>query len=191
MPDLHSHRFWKFKAWEELDFVIFKSHFKEEKCEGRKVVYLYRDGRDTALSCYYYYNHEGTDKIFSKYLVEDFISGKMRFGGWKTHVERWLQKTFIGIYFLKYEELYSETFSHLKNIVSFFQIETTDEIIQQAIEKSELSKMRKIGAAEGYHPKLVGLSGKPGGWKEKFSMEDLKNFWNYAGDLMENLGYCK
>jgi len=189
MPDTHAHRFWDPSRWK--DFVVFKSHFANYSLDKSKMIYLYRDGRDVALSHYYYHYYQGTEVTFSQYFRDEFLLGRLRFGSWKEHVERWAFRKDKKLFVVSYEELFSNTFQVMKKVVEFLNLKLNPQIIEQAVLKADFRKMRKIGAAGGYHPKLLGLQGRSGGWKETFTDEDLDSFWSWAGDLMEKLGYKK
>jgi len=189
-PDLH--RLELYDPSQKMPFVLYKSHFSHYKdYEDKKIIYLYRDGRDVALSYYYFKYFEGTEKAFSQYLKDEFISiGIKRYGGtWKEHVESWAFKKDKKIFIINYEELYANTFQVIRNVVTFLRLNTTDDWIQEIIKFTNINYWRKISRKAGWYDKQIGLKGEPGGWKKEFSQSDLDLFWNWAGDLMKELNY--
>ncbi len=178
--------------WSRLgikDMGILKHH----ECflpEYKKVIYLYRDGRDVALSLYYFNREDEKGISFSQFLKEKFISGKLLYGGWKRHLEFWLFGNHnINFIQVKYEDMLADTLVELKRITNFCGIKTSAEAVQVAIAKSDYKELLKIRPRDGMHPKHGGLQGTSGGWRGMFSDNDTKLFWDYGKDLMKKLKY--
>ena len=195
VPDIHQVYWWQGKRfnWNPL---IVKSHtLYRPDYELCKVIYIYRDGRDVARSCYYF--SQGRWQVeqwrfrgsFSDYL-RLFVRGWNNFGDWKKHLWFWLfYRHGIDVFFIKYEDLLIDTVGILKRLVRFLGMEVSDDVIVDAVRKSSFDKLKAIRERDGQHPYLQGLKGTSGGWKEIFTESDLELFWQYAGDLMEKLGY--
>ena len=195
VPDTYQSSWWREEkvAWSPL---ILKSHdLYRPEFEGHKVIYLYRDGRDVARSCYYYYQRGIITEqwrvrgSFSDYL-KLFVQGWNLYGDWKAHLQFWLfSQRGSQVFSIRYEDLLADTVGNLKKLMRFLNIEVSDDIIVSAVQKSSFKKLQAIREQEGLHPYLQGLKGTSGGWKEIFTEDDLELFWQYAGDLMEKLGY--
>ncbi len=187
MPDACQRSQWH--EWGVKNTAILKHH----SCflpEYRKVIYLYRDGRDVALSLYYFNREDEKGVSFSQFLEEKFIPGKLLFHGWKQHLEFWLVgRHDINFISIRYEDMLVNLPVELKRITDFCGIETNTEIIQVAIAKSAYKELLKIRPRDGMHPKHGGLQGASGGWRDMFSDNDTRLFWEYAKDLMKKLKY--
>ena len=195
VPDTYQSSWWREEkvAWSPL---ILKSHdLYRSEFDNCKIIYLYRDGRDVARSCYYYYQREeGAERwrvrgSFSDYL-KLFVQGWNLYGDWKDHLQFWLFSQHKSpVFLIRYEDLLADTVRNLKKLMGFLNIEVPDDVIVAAVQKSSFKKLKAIREQEGLHPYLQGLKGTSGGWKEIFTEDDLELFWQYAGDLMEKLGY--
>jgi len=189
VPDIHQQQNWAKEGVENPQFI--KSHFKF-KDDYRRVIYLYRDGRDAAISLYYFYMLDEKGLSFDQFFCQQFISGQLLFGDWKKHITFWMFEDHkIEFLPIRYEELYSDTRWELAKMAKFSDIKATIAEIETAVDKSSFEELEKIRARDGVHPKMKGLRGKPGGWRETFTKSQNGMFWDYAGDLMEKLGYKK
>mgnify|MGYP001086068038 CR=1 FL=1 len=192
VPDIHQHQNWEREGVENPRFV--KSH-RMLQDDYQQVIYIYRDGRDVALSNFYYYQGEwaapkwrGGD-VFEAYL-ERFIEGQEPYGDWKAHVNFWLLRNHkIKFLPVKYEDLIENPMVNVRRVATFSELNVKTEILSEAIFKSNYKELQKIQPRDSVHPKLGGLRGAPGGWKEMFTDSQNKAFWDYAGNLMEKLGY--
>lgn len=189
VPDVHQRQNWLKEGVRSPQFI--KSHFMFRE-NYQRVVYLYRDGRDVAISLYYFQMLDEKGVEFDQFLCQQFIPGQLLFGGWKKHVTFWLFEDH-GIEFLpiKYEELCNDTRWESAKMAKFLGVKATIAEIETAVDKSSFGELEKIRARNGVHPKMKGLRGRPGGWKEMFTKSQKKMFWDYAGDLMEKLDYKK
>jgi len=199
-PDFHQH-----KHWEALGVrkpLVIKSHYVWMP-RYEKVIYIYRDVRDVALS-HYYFSHvkrnegrEEKERTFGEYLEKVFIEGepwgRPPWGGWDRHVWFWASgKPDVPFILIKYEELWQHPYEELKRIIEFLGVDvkhTAD--IQIVINKSNFDELEKIRARDGVHPKAKGLRGRPGGWKKNLTEEQKELIWKEFGRTMERLGYKK
>jgi len=196
MPDMHQAQSFKERklTWSP---VIFKSHHMHHD-DFEKVIYLYRDGRDVALSCYYFYQGEWNSPewrvrgSFTEYLKK-FVMGWNNFGGWSEHVNFWVIRQLQGVstLFVKYENLLEDPEFEMNRMLNFLGIKNTYDELESAIEKSDYAKLKARAPGDGQHPFSYGTKGKSGGWEEHFNMEQLRIFNDYAGDVMKKLGYLK
>lgn len=175
---------------------IIKSH-EPHTNRYPKVVYMYRDGRDVAVSYY-----DLSKKAFGYTgSFEDFLKAMLSgdavvvYGSWQSHVSGWTaaaeKETVLPV---KYEDLCADTFGIMSNVCSFLGKTVGSEVIEQAITKSafriQQDDVRKYSPfyTNGF---LGGVKGGPGKWREVFTEEMNELFWYYAGDLMTRLGYSK
>jgi len=164
---------------------IIKSH---EPFTSRypAVIYLYRDGRDVCLSYWdWYCRFEGRTFDFQEFF-DLFMKGRVSYGTWSDHVESWLFRTHsIPLLPIKYEDMFANTGRQLRRVADFLKKDVSDDRIQQAVDRSVKDRQSKTGLYAG---KAKGGSGK---WKDVFTADNEKVFWERAGIAMEKLGYEK
>jgi len=179
---------------------IIKSHMPYTKRYPR-VVYLVRDGRDVAVSFFYYlkkYKQIDQDKSFSEFLPE-FNKGPIdRFGSWSRHAESWMKHSGPNLLIVRYEDLLENTEAELKKILTFCRFDIDDARVTTAIEYSSMDKMRKSELDEQDKNELFSnsdksisfvRSGKSGNWSEYFNERELSEFYQRHGRSLKSLGY--
>lgn len=173
-----------------------------------KVVVVYRDLRDVAVS--EYYRLMEFPKPESAYDYADCNYRAMdRESGLSKSVENiakevipWIKgwfdvaKKYPGrCYFIKYEDLNRDTKSVFKKALMFYEIELSDEIIGRIVEvgrgrrnvkkNMDAAKVLPFAYASNFR------SGKVGGWKKEFSDEHIKKSKSLLGEILIELGYEK
>ncbi|MFC1856768.1 sulfotransferase domain-containing protein [Thermodesulfobacteriota bacterium] len=175
---------------------VIKSH-EPYVPEYPKVIYLFRDGRNCLVSWYDVQTKlDGYTETFDAF-VKGCISGAIGpFGSWQDHVKSWVltahNKPILNI---RYEELCDQTEQFLQKIGIFLDIAADKNKIRAVIEGSSrqvrqafLRNIRPHQWNKGFRGGVLGGSEK---WREFFSDELLELYWQYAGETMEALGYCK
>lgn len=177
---------------------IIKTHEPYMK-SYKQAIYIIRDGRDVAVSYYYHQLREGMFKgTFSEFLTQ-FIKGKVDgYSCWKNHVLTWMAAPIQednGLLIIKYEDMLSNPFNTLGNILGFLKVPIEDKEIQSAIESNTKEKMRQkehtssiISKSKRKDISFV-RSGVQGDWKDTFSNDDIKKFNDFAGDILVRFGY--
>jgi len=182
---------------------ILKSH---EMFDPRypKVIYIIRDGRDVAVSYYYYHRKfKAYNKNFDSFITE-FVSGKLdRFGTWSANVTSWLEnkdKVRNDFLLLKYEDMLRNIRESMRKICTFLELQCSEESITKAIKKSSLEIMQQIEAKTEHQSKLFKNSNKQikfidgvkhQGWQNIFTEYSKKIFKKNFGWLLIELGYEK
>lgn len=125
-----------------------------------KVIYLVRDGRQSALSYLNYMKsfHDESCKI------EDVIFGNVPFDSWGDHIEKWKPAKRENTLLLKFEELTRAPDTYLKSIAEFIGVQALDKQIP------DFEQLHAI------NPKFF-RQGKSDTWKEELSSETLELFW--------------
>jgi len=190
-PDVH-----QIMKWEKLgviDPLVIKSHYMWQD-DYSKVIYMYRDVRDVVLSYYHFQCIQGKKVIkgmsFDRYL-RAFIKGE-RYGRWDGHVNFWITiKPDVSFILVKYELLFADPWLMLRKIVNFLGMDIDDVNISQAIRKSDFDELEKIRRRDGVDPKIKGLRGRPGGWKDVLTEGQRDLIWREFGKTMEKLEYEK
>lgn len=169
-----------------------KSHFSYVPSYP-KVIYLVRDGRDVAVSKYFW---SGYDKIcsFEKYVTRKFLKDSITddlIGTWHNHVESWMDNlNRKKILLIQYEKLVATPVTEIQYICQFVGLHRDVREIELAIERSTFQKQQAdYRKSKIFANKLVGVKGGPGKWKEFFDEQYLIDFLQVAGSAMRLIGY--
>lgn len=173
---------------------IIKSH-EQNTSKYKKVLYLYRDGRDVSVSYFDYMKKlHNYSSGFGSFLHEMLTKG-FDFGTWQAHISSYLwQDKVEDLLAVSYEELHNDPLSVLFRIKEYFSATWTEDAIKQAIQKSSFHLYQKDILSHRYdsHWKKGfrgGVKGGPGAWKDHYSIENTELFWKLAGDVAARLGY--
>lgn len=171
---------------------FIKSH---EPYDSRypKVIYLYRDPRDVAVSYYKMLTCEKQyTENFSRFL-QTFVSEQLPYGSWARHIDSWIFRPHPGPRLnICYELLVADTENQLRKIAAFAGLHLSTSEITRAIEASAFHKLHKSVLQDlGKDPNRssVWVKGGPGKWKEYFSPDDVRVLINRFGSIMQRLGY--
>lgn len=165
---------------------------------GKPVLFLVRDPRDVVVSLYF--QHSRRELRFEGTLSE-FVTGAR--SGLKTLVayyNAWvIRRTWTGRFMLmKYEDLKRDTLGELRRAADFFEIPTTDPILDEAVQASTFERMRAIEAGQ-----TVGSSrlrpaeakdettfktrkGKVGGYREHLSPQECEWVDRYLREHLDS-----
>lgn len=173
---------------------IIKSHrLYDASC--RKVIYLYRDGRDVSVSLFeFLVKLRGYQSNFQTFLSE-MLDGKLEFGSWQNHVTSWMnQRDQLQLLPICYEELCQNTGFELDRLGAFIGTTWSDDSLRHAISASTLTKQskdfRKYKRESHWERGFQGgVRGGPGAWKDVFTPELQQLFWSRAGNVASSLGY--
>jgi len=201
VPDVHQHTdcldLYKSKLDRRPFFI--KSHFPilmNYRDSQAKVVYLYRDPRDVAISSYHYLlwiNYIEQSVTFKDFLLRRFLRGRVPFGSWKCHVSLWLFEPHgFDFHALSYEDLCKDVLSVVLAMLRFIKWRVDEDIVKQAVDRTNYQRLRDVKSGpEQVDLRKLGFQGKSGGWKSAFDAEMLEALWEQFGDVAERLGYVK
>jgi hypothetical protein len=178
---------------------FIKSH-SAYNAQYPNVIYIARDGRDTAVSYYYYHILIGKiDKNmdFRTYFYDFFLKGNLKFGGWGEHVNSW--KSASNVLFIKYEDMLRDTEKEFKKILKYSELEFNTEKINKALNNSSLKNMQQTESMNHDYLKQVRnfqntgygfvRKGVLGDWKNHFDDEMLAAFNLKYSKTMHEIGY--
>lgn len=155
---------------------IIKTHQKHNFIFGKKAaVLIIRDPRDIVVS-YYHYAAGSKDYNFEGSVSDMLRHPKMGAEACLSHYASW--ENFAQL-ILKYEDIKAATLEQFSKLLDFYGIERSESEIQQAIEASDFSAMKKAQAksqtlkAEFKEGHQFVRSGKSAQWKELFSPKDI------------------
>ena len=179
--------------------LIF-SHEAYEKADHR-VVYAVRDPRSVVVSEYRWLLRRGLySKDFSEFF-SDFLAGKTNpWGRWSSHVDYWFESASAStgrIHVVKFEDLRADAQSSLRKILTFLDVELSDNRIKAAVQNNSVGEMRtKEERAPGeVFSKGVKRdirfvnTGTTLGWKESLTEQQVAKLEIQFGELMTRLGY--
>ncbi len=176
---------------------LIKTH-EPYRSEYKRAVLLVRDGRDVAVSEYFYqqaysrhsFLYQNSFDIF----LDRFLDGHVNsYGAWHSHVDSWLDSHRLDNFLVvRFDELKNSTFGTLRAIVDFIGVEASDEILRGAIDDCSVDSMknkeRLYWESRGQSNRGFVRAAKSGGWRQHFSLEQEEKFWSVAGNAIERLG---
>lgn len=127
-------------------------------------IYIIRNPFDLCIS---FSNHIGktideTIEIMSKKnytlaqnIMKFQIQIPQKIGKWSEHVLKWTKQNKIKTLVVRYEDLYTQTYRILKDIISFINIQVSDAKIKDAIEFASFSNLQNLEEKYGFSEKSV------------------------------------
>lgn len=173
---------------------IFKTHFPRPVTRCR-AIYIYRDGRDVALS---FYNRRrklrNETRTFDAFL-EEMLKGGLKFDSWQAHVDAWTGESTDGrVLLVGYEAMLGDLVPQMCRVMNFLGLSRSDKEIAAAARRSDFKWFRKH--VRKYLYKSHWRKGFPGGlgrgsgsWRQKMTPEEKAFFWHHAGETSARLGY--
>jgi hypothetical protein len=182
---------------------LIKTH-EAFRPDYRRAVYIVRDPRDVALSEYAYQKAQGwIDCTFDEFL-DCFVRGTVNgYGSWQQHAQSWLDSPLAStgnLLVIRYVDLRKETKTHLLEIMSFLGVEPDPQVIEAAVQNNNMQNMRKKEERTpqiGYDPRTNSIaeekrfvrSGSVGGWRERFTPEQLAKIPSVWAPMLSRIGY--
>ncbi len=182
--------------------------FAQELLSKSKIIYVYRDGRDVMNSLYTYvtyHNPEFSEMLFGDFLRMDNEFDHWTYDGtlnrveyWAFHVNGWLSRQ--DVFFTTFERITSHYEKWIQEIAQYLD-EPCPKNIVSVLRKSSSSSPAKTDLAQRIRElflrkvKKVNYSsiafsrGKSGGYLDTFSDDDIRYFDEFAGPLLQDLGF--
>ncbi|HEU4719534.1 MAG TPA: sulfotransferase domain-containing protein [Bacteroidia bacterium] len=169
-----------------------------------RVIYLVREGRDTAVSYFHFLKKMKSispETTFSEYLENFFFAGRSPYGQWNAHVFSWLRDHRVPhLLLVKYEDLLVNAREELRKMVVFSGLAVDEKLLDLAVERSSFASMkedekrnsdslRKLGHDMPAEDNSIVRSGKSNSWREVFSEAENEKFIRLYGDALDYLGY--
>jgi Sulfotransferase domain len=182
---------------------ILKSHEYFDP-RYKQVIYIVRDPRDVAVSCYHYaikrrdlVDGYPLEQFVPRFIAAEFFSD---FANWGDHVRSWLgtrrgEPRFL---LLRYEEMLASLELELTKLASFLHVDITPERLSRCAELSSAERLRELERKQSKEWKLTRKTrqDKPfvraagaGGWKQVLSPQSVAQIESAWGPLMRELGY--
>jgi len=191
---------------------LIKTHEQYRK-DYTRAVFLVRDVRDVFLSAFARGNEDGIVELFSNgdmdSFLESFMTGRaLQMGSWQEHSRSWLESPIAkngNLMVVKYEDMRKNPEPVLAQLLEFVGIRPNLSVIRKAVENNTLQQMRKREDKEkqtgeqsvllGPHKKGTSEEGRfvrkgsVGGWRSKLSPAQVRLIDQYAGEVLDALGY--
>jgi hypothetical protein len=178
---------------------LIKSH-ECYRTQYKRAVYLVRDIRDVALSNYSRECSVGAHFMtFDEYLplfLEGTTSG---FGSWQRHVRSWIRSPLNergAMIIVRFEDIRRDPVYELSRILTFLGFHHAASEINSAVNSNSLESMRrkedsatKVPAGNHSEAGRFVRTGSVGGWKNKLNAEHLQLIDEYAGGVLNEMGY--
>jgi len=176
---------------------IIKEHNtydKETQQNVKRVIYLVRDGRDAIVSYWHFCNQRDQAVIPLSKFIEISAKPEHSFGSWKDHVMGWVNAPLDARLIIRYEDMLDNAELWLRAALDFAEIEASDSIIKQAVNRASFDSMKKLEQTKGFNLdqlKTVEFirQGKQGSWQDTFGVNDLELFRRFHGGCISELGY--
>jgi sulfotransferase len=177
----------------------------------RRAIYVVRDGRDVAISSFFYaLRHiklnkdkeyflaiypslrtcelEYSPAVFERFLSEWFIRPAGCRYNWIDHIKQWAFEN-KNVCVVKYEDFHADCETQLRILIEWLCDDLINsELIAYTVNKFSFRKQtrRNQGECNEMSRKRKGIIGD---WKNYFTPESLNLFEQKAGNIMKQLGY--
>ncbi|MGH0141543.1 UNVERIFIED_CONTAM: hypothetical protein FKN15_006124 [Acipenser sinensis] len=143
-----------------------------------KVLVIFRNPKDTAVSYFHFYNKnpalptfDSWDKFFSQYM-----SGEVMLGSYFDHAVAWekhIDSDTVKI--ITYEDMIENLTEGIQQVAKFFSLTLSDEQVQAIAQESTFETMKnKSKETHGQMGNVIFRKGGIGDWKNHFSEEQSK-----------------
>lgn len=171
--------------------------------EKARAVYILRNPLDVAVS---YANHMGKDLDTTIALMGDmshvmcankgrlYNQLRQRLLTWSGHAESWTRQRDIPTLLIRYEDMKRSPIRTFDGIVRFLGIDCSQRRLQDAIEMSSFSRLKKQEQAEGFKEKPPNApcffrKGEVGDWRYHLSEVQRDRLIRDHGRVMRQFGY--
>jgi len=179
---------------------IIKSH-ESFTSKYKKVVYIVRDGRDVAVSYYFYaikFGYVNKETKFEDFLLSFNNETMGDFVSWSSHVSSWMNNARKEILLIRYEDMKANPAYELSRFLKFADIPVEQDRLDKAVESSDFANMQSLEKrqSESFErfkdsdPTIQFVrEGQVGTWRNFFTDQQLADFIDYHGSVLEHLNY--
>ncbi len=147
-----------------------------------KLLVIYRDGRDVAISSRFFLENHLKNNSWS--LQSSIIK-------WRQEVEAQLQYAKChDIFTCSYEAMLENNEAVIRQAFQFMELPADEHIIKDVLHRSSFKFLTGRNEGEENRNRFI-RKGVTGDWRNHFTAEDKKLFKDLAGDLLIKLGYEK
>ncbi|NP_001090806.1 uncharacterized protein LOC100037903 [Xenopus tropicalis] len=169
-----------------------------------KILVVFRNPKDTALSYFHFYNNNPVLPTYSSWdtFFEDFMAGNVCWGSYFDHViecNKHIDEENIMI--VTFEEMKKDLESAVKKISEFVGFSLTEEQIQSIADKGTFKSMKeKSEKSHGAFGKVIFRKGEVGDWRNTFTEAQNQEMdakfeaclaGTKLGEMLQYNVYCK
>jgi hypothetical protein len=149
-------------------------------------IHLVRDGRDVAVSRYFYEKEFCVENGIYERFDEPFDEYVRRVAAeWREYILAWLD---VAPHTYRYEDFLQDPFGTLQRVLDGLGITVPDSQINYAVEANTKDKFKRALEKTFRHNTFV-RRGTGGDWRNHFDDEHIQAFKQIAGDALVRLGY--
>ncbi|RWS02968.1 sulfotransferase family cytosolic 1B member 1-like protein [Dinothrombium tinctorium] len=169
-----------------------------------QVIYIVRNPKDQCVSYYHFHQtakYLGGVKWNWNTFLELYRKGYLVYGSWKDHVNGWwrvAEKRPDKVLFISYEQLHWEFENTVKRIAQFTDKPISDDFIRKLANHCSFDRMRSNNAVNRVNIPLRNFfdqsqvkfmrKGKIGDWKNMFTESQEREFDDFYGSLLNEIG---
>jgi len=170
---------------------VIKTHKEFIKRCTTRVIYIIRHPADVMTSYYHYLRFRWNKNLpeFSLFIRDE----KYGIPAWIKHVKSWENNWSI---LVRYEDLKADTLLQLQYMVTLFDININEDVLERAVRMSSFQTMKKVMEKSGLPPKNGAnpkyefvRKGNIDKGKSMFTGNDYHYLNNIADELLEKYGY--
>jgi len=169
----------------------------------RGAIYLIRNPLDVAIS-FAHHSNMAIGKMIEKMLDQEHglcrnpnklhNQLEQKLLTWDQHVRSWTEQENIPVKVIRYEDMVADIRKSIKDALSFLNLDTDNDKIEEAIRLSSLENLQKQEQEKGFRektPKSASFfrKGQPGEWKNVLSNEQIKQIRNKFAATMNKYDY--
>lgn len=163
-------------------------------------IYIIRDPRDVVLSAADHFgkSFDGmiemlNDPLATCAAMPGSIVHELQ-SSWSNHVESWTKWNHPGIFVVRYEDLLADPVDQFGRVARRFGVASDPARIRKAVEFSSFKQLQKLEAEQGFverstHSERFFRSGRPGGWREQLTAEQVQRIESDHAVQMKRFGY--
>ena len=174
------------------NYVIRQRHLKRLPSEG-KIVFVYRDPRDVAVSFAHYWQTTLQDAIDR---IGHGNPKHLKGWSWLRFMQHWYETKYENMTWVSYEQLQKNTVGHLKIIMFILDLKPTKPL-QRVVHRQSFAVRKRLISYLGddcktYNAGIQNQSmraGCSGDWREQFTPEQRKQAHDLWWEWLKLLGY--
>jgi hypothetical protein len=167
------------------------------------VVYIIRNPLDISISFAHHNNVEIGETIKNMNNPEfGFCSSEIKLSkqlrqkllSWSGHVSSWVDQSGLPLHILKYENLLSDTFNSLSQVLNFLELNYKEEDINTSIANSKFETLQKQEEKSGFREKSIKSEvffrkGIENEWKSSLTFDQVSELVSVHHNIMQRFGY--
>ncbi|MFI4919707.1 MAG: sulfotransferase domain-containing protein [Legionellales bacterium] len=160
-------------------------------------IYFVRNPLDVAISLANHFSfsiNEAIEMLGNKTYSLTHFPLRQTLLSWSMHVNSWVNAESINLLVLRYEDMHLDPLITFTKAAQFLQLDTTPEMINQAISLAQFDKLQQYEATIGFMDKPPKLKhffrkGTVGDWQNTLTESQVQQIIHEHGDTMQAFGY--